>query len=66
MSGIREEAGRLARKSAEIQVKYNRVLDYGGGSGGNEWLNHKWPKDWMWRVRQGEVKVNSKAIHTQP
>ena len=47
MSGIREEAGRLARKSAEIQVKYNRVLDYGGGSGGNEWLNHKWPKDWI-------------------
>ena len=45
MSGIKQEAGRPARKSAEMQVKYNGVLGHGGGSGGNEWLNHKWPKD---------------------
>ena len=31
MSGLREEAGSLARKSAEIQVKSSRVLGHSGG-----------------------------------
>lgn len=31
MSGLREEAGSLARKSAEIQVKSSGVLGHSGG-----------------------------------